>query len=87
MPSFRILHFTPTANRSGTATITVTVRDDQNSIVTRSFMITVNEVNDVPTLADIANVTMQEDGEREIELEASAGAGEDRQSGGGRLGP
>ena len=46
------LKFTPVANNSGTATITVTVNDGgtSNNIVTQSFTVTVNAVNQPPTL-------------------------------------
>lgn len=57
------LTLTPLANANGSATITVTVSDgqSQNGTVTRTFVATVNAVNDVPTLATIANVTVNED--------------------------
>src|SRR4030095_12787127 len=44
------LSYTPVANASGTATVTVTVNDGQstNNITTQSFTVTVNPVNDVP---------------------------------------
>ena len=40
---------TPTANQFGTATITVTVTDGTTNTV-RTFTVTVNAVNDAPTL-------------------------------------
>ena len=57
------LTFTPVANASGTATITVTVNDGQaaNNTVTRTFVVTVNAVNDSPTLNTLSNVTINED--------------------------
>lgn len=57
------LSLTPAANASGSATITVTVNDGQvaNNTVTRTFTVTVTSVNDVPTLATINNVTINED--------------------------
>ncbi len=57
------LSFTPVANANGTATITVTVNDGQaaNNTVTRTFVVTVNAVNDTPTLAALSNVTINED--------------------------
>jgi len=56
------LSFTPAANANGTATITVTINDGQslNNTVTQTFTITVNAVNDVPTLTSIANVSISE---------------------------
>lgn len=53
------LAYTPVHDASGTATITVTVRDDGGTTnggadtVTRSFVVTVMPVNDAPTLAAI----------------------------------
>ncbi len=46
------LSFTPVTSASGSTTITVTVNDggSSNNIVTRSFTVTVNPVNQVPTL-------------------------------------
>ena len=57
------LVFTPVANASGTATITITVNDGQpvNNTVTRTFVVTVNEVNDAPTLNAIGNLSLNQD--------------------------
>jgi hypothetical protein len=57
------LSFTPAVGGSGTATVTVTVNDgqSQNNIVTRTFVVGVNAVNDPPTLNAIGNVTLNED--------------------------
>ena len=54
--------FTP-ANTSGSAIITVTVNDGQsaNSTFSRSFVVTVNLANQAPTLASIADLTIDED--------------------------
>ena len=56
------LAFTTVASAFGSATITVTVNDGgtSNNIVSRSFNVTVNPVNDPPTLDAIANVTLNE---------------------------
>lgn len=56
------LNFTPVANASGSTTITVTVNDGgaSNNIVTRTFNVTVNAVNDAPTLTAISNLTINE---------------------------
>lgn len=55
--------FKPLTNASGSAVITVTLNDGQaqNNLATRSFTVTVNEVNDTPTLNIIGNVTISED--------------------------
>ncbi len=57
------LTFTPVANGFGTATITVTVNDGQaaNNTFSRTFTVTVNAVNDAPTLNTINNLTINED--------------------------
>ncbi len=53
------LKYTPVANASGTATITVTVNDGQaaNNLFTQTFVVTVTAVNDPPTLDVISNPT------------------------------
>jgi VCBS repeat-containing protein len=61
------LNFTPVANASGTATITVIVQDNGGTAnggvaaVTNTFTVTVTAVNDAPTLAAISNVVINED--------------------------
>jgi subtilisin-like proprotein convertase family protein len=50
----RTVTVSPTPNQSGTATITVTVSDGQSS-ASDSFVLTVNAVNDPPTISDIAD--------------------------------
>src|SRR5882757_3915146 len=52
----RTVTLTPAANQFGTATITVTVSDGQLSTST-SFQLTVNSVNDAPTITGIGNQT------------------------------
>ncbi|MGD0614730.1 MAG: Ig-like domain-containing protein, partial [Verrucomicrobiota bacterium] len=56
------LTFTPVANANGSATITVTVNDGgvSNNIVTRTFTVTVNPVNQPPTLNAISSLTINE---------------------------
>jgi len=57
------LAITPAANAFGTATITVQVDDHGglNNVATRTFVVTVNPVNDAPTLAPLAAMTLDED--------------------------
>jgi hypothetical protein len=54
--------FTPVANAYGSATITVTINDDgaSNNVISRSFTVTVNPVNQPPTLNALANLTLSE---------------------------
>ncbi|MFN9038004.1 MAG: hypothetical protein ACK5YO_17005, partial [Planctomyces sp.] len=82
------LKFTPVADQSGSAVITVTVEDGggdgkletlaDNVTVTKSFTVTVNAVNDVPTLDSLADATISEDAsEQSVSLSGiSAGGGE-----------
>ena len=55
--SNRTVTVTPAVNQNGAATITVTVGDGQYSIST-NFVVTVNAVNDAPTISGIANQTI-----------------------------
>jgi Concanavalin A-like lectin/glucanases superfamily/Domain of unknown function (DUF1929)/Bacterial Ig domain len=52
----RTVTVTPASNQNGTTTITVTVNDGQLSTPT-SFQLTVNAVNDAPTITAIVNQT------------------------------
>ncbi|GIK38103.1 MAG: hypothetical protein BroJett011_19360 [Chloroflexota bacterium] len=56
----RSVTITPVSNMSGSATITMTVSD---GVLTAgdSFTLTVNPINDAPTISDIANQTTNED--------------------------
>src|SRR5208282_1613955 len=56
------LTFTPVINANGSAIITVTVNDGgaNNNIITRTFTVTVNPVNQPPTLNPINNLTINE---------------------------
>ena len=51
------IKFTPVASSYGSATVTVTVNDGgaSNNVVSRSFNVTVNQVNQPPTISSIAN--------------------------------
>jgi autotransporter-associated beta strand protein len=57
----RTLLFTPVANAYGTSTITVRVTDNSSHFVERTFVLTVNAVNDEPTLQAIGPQTTDED--------------------------
>ncbi|MEI6395661.1 MAG: Ig-like domain-containing protein, partial [Verrucomicrobiota bacterium] len=56
------ISFAPLANAYGSATITVTVNDGglSNNIVSKSLTVTVNPVNQVPTLNALSNVTINQ---------------------------
>lgn len=71
------LTLTPVANANGTATITVTVNDGQaaNNIVTRQFTVTVNAVNDAPTLNALGNLTVSENASQQTVSLAGIGSG------------
>jgi VCBS repeat-containing protein len=56
----RTLALAPITNQYGTATITVRVTDGQLTNST-SFLLTVNAVNDPPTISAISNVSVNED--------------------------
>jgi len=57
----RTVKVTPLANQSGSATITVTVTDAHGGKRTDAFVVTVKSVNDVPTISNISNKTINED--------------------------
>lgn len=77
------LSFTPMPFAFGVCTITVTVTDGQptNSITTRSFTVTVKAVNQPPTLNQIADLMLDENGpERTVSLSGiSCGATNENQ--------
>jgi hypothetical protein len=76
------LTFTPVANASGSALITVTVNDggSTNNTITRTFTVTVNAVNDVPTLNALSDVTISENaGQQTVNL-SGIGSGASNES-------
>ena len=56
----RTLNIMPASNQSGTATITVTVADGTDT-ASDTFLLTVNTVNDLPTISDITDKSTNED--------------------------
>ncbi|MFM8723967.1 MAG: Ig-like domain-containing protein, partial [Planctomycetaceae bacterium] len=82
------LRLKPVANLSGTALITVLLEDGgqddnlataaDNLTATRTFLVTVNPVNDAPTLDPVGNLSLTEDdAEQTVNLTGiSAGGGE-----------
>lgn len=63
----RSLTITPAADRFGSATIMLTVSDGQRTM-SDTFVLTVNAVNDAPTLTELGNVTMAEDSAASLDL-------------------
>ena len=53
----RTIMITPAMNQSGSATITVTVRDAEGLAASSSFALTVNAVNDAPLLSPLGNLS------------------------------
>ena len=56
--SNRMVAVAPAANQHGTATITITVTDPDGLSASDTFLLTVNSVNDAPTISDIGNQTI-----------------------------
>ncbi|MEK7780876.1 MAG: Ig-like domain-containing protein, partial [Verrucomicrobiota bacterium] len=71
------LSFTPVANASGSATVTVTVNDGQaaNNTVSQTFTVTVNAVNDAPTLNALSNLSLNENAAAQTISLAGIGSG------------
>ncbi len=63
----RTLTINPLANQSGVATVTLTL-DDGEEVTALNFKVTVNAVNDLPTLSAIPDQTIDEDGVTEALL-------------------
>jgi MYXO-CTERM domain-containing protein len=57
----RTVRITPVANANGPVGITVTATDSSTATAARSFTITVNAVNDAPTVSSISDATIDED--------------------------
>src|SRR5438874_1873438 len=57
----RSLTLTPAANQSGRATITITVADPDGGSASSSFVLTVNPVNEPPTLSRVPDQSTDED--------------------------
>ena len=78
------LRFTPAVNATGTATITVTVNDGGlvNNLLSRTFTVTVNPLNDVPTLSALSNLSLNVNaGQQTVSLAGiSSGAANESQA-------
>ncbi len=59
---------TPVANYNGTATITLTVKDTSGALSTSSFLLTVDPVNDPPTMTAISSQSTNEDVTKSINV-------------------
>ncbi len=57
----RTITLTPVSNATGTATITIQVKDENNATVTDTFDVTVTPVNDLPTISNVTNQSTNED--------------------------
>ncbi|MEI8599223.1 VCBS domain-containing protein [Vibrio sp. M60_M31a] len=62
--STRTFSGTPTNSDVGSTPVTVTATDDHGAQVLTTFDLTVNNVNDAPTLTSIASVSVDEDGQK-----------------------
>jgi len=62
------LTFTPLTNAYGAVTITVTANDNagSNNVISQSFLVTINPVNDAPTLDPIANIAINENAPQQM---------------------
>ena len=71
------IRFTPVANANGSTTISVTINDGQsaNNTVTRTFTVTVNAVNDTPTLNTPGNISIAEDSSQQTVNLTGIGSG------------
>jgi len=71
------ISFTPVAMTYGSATITVTVNDGatSNNVISRTFTVTVNPVNQVPTLNTLANTTINENASQQTVNLSGIGSG------------
>ncbi|WP_028586004.1 tandem-95 repeat protein [Desulfogranum mediterraneum] len=63
--------YTPDSDYSGSDQITVTSSDQSGAQVIKSVAITVNEVNDPPTLEILSQASVDEDGSKQISFTAS----------------
>lgn len=57
----RALAITPLPNQSGAVTITVTVTDGNGAFTNDTFVLTINPINDLPTISSIPDRTINED--------------------------
>jgi uncharacterized repeat protein (TIGR01451 family) len=59
--SNRTVTLTPAANRSGVVTVNITVTDTNGGVASDDFVLTVDPINDPPTLTGLPDFTIDED--------------------------
>ena len=74
------LSFAPVSNGSGTANITVSVSDGSNTPASRTFTVTVNPVNDPPTIDRLIGLTISEDAGTQTVALSGIGSGASNES-------
>src|SRR5439155_27331323 len=57
----RTLSILPATNQFGTATITISVVDTNGAVASDTFVLTVNSVNDLPTISALSDLSVNED--------------------------
>jgi VCBS repeat-containing protein len=63
--------YNPNANYNGVDTIVVTVKDNSGSEIVRNIAVTVNDLNDAPTLTVVSTINLNEDGSKTVTFTAS----------------
>ncbi|MFK8113222.1 MAG: cadherin domain-containing protein [Rubripirellula sp.] len=58
--AIRTISVSPVPNESGTTTISITVTDANGEIAVDTFLVTVTEINEPPTVSDVTNQTVLE---------------------------
>ncbi|MCX7420571.1 MAG: Ig-like domain-containing protein [Planctomycetia bacterium] len=70
----RSVQVNPAANQFGTSLITITVKDANGGTKDETFTVTVNPINDAPTIGAIANMTTKEDTAAKLTLTVGTAA-------------
>ena len=69
--SSRTVTLTPASNQNGSSTIALQVTDGSGLSTTESFVLTVNSVNDAPTISSISNQSVNEDNSKTVNFTVS----------------